>query len=167
MTPAEHIYGGTIRRPLRGSPRRQLLAQRAEELLRRHLAEPVTIRDLCEKIGVSRRSLHLGFREYFGMSPKQYVKKLRLSCARHDLCNASPGTLVTDVAVRWSFFHLGRFASDYTRCFGESPSHTLTVHRSPFLDSEPGPWRPLSSDEPQGRAADEIRDTRRHLALSG
>src|SRR5579864_6045632 len=70
---------------LQSSPRRQLLAQRAAELLRSRLPEPVTIRDLCDTIGVSRRSLHLGFRESFGVSPKQYLKRLRLSGARHDL----------------------------------------------------------------------------------
>jgi AraC-like DNA-binding protein len=136
---------------LRSSPRRQVLAQRAEELLRRRLPEPVTIRDLCDMIGVSRRSLHLGFREYFGMSPKQYLKKLRLSGARHDLCHAGPGTLVTDVALHWNFFHLGRFASDYTRCFGENPSRTLNVREEYLRDigmsrSRPSPAIPDKSN---------------------
>jgi len=31
---------------------------------------------------------------------------------------------IGDVAARWGFWHLSRFAADYTRLFGELPSAT-------------------------------------------
>lgn len=39
----------------------------------------------------------------------------------------SPGSRasVTDVAVRWGFFHLGRFAQQYRERFGVLPSETV------------------------------------------
>ncbi len=32
---------------------------------------------------------------------------------------------MTDIATKWGFGHLGRFAAAYRARFGESPSHTL------------------------------------------
>ena len=31
----------------------------------------------------------------------------------------------TDVAMRWGFWHLGRFSAEYRGFFGESPGRTL------------------------------------------
>ncbi len=43
----------------------------------------------------------------------------RLLTARNE------GKTVTDIAMKYSFFHLGQFAVDYRKIFGESPSETL------------------------------------------
>jgi AraC family ethanolamine operon transcriptional activator len=32
---------------------------------------------------------------------------------------------VGDIAARWGFWHLSRFAADYKEMFGELPSNTL------------------------------------------
>jgi AraC family ethanolamine operon transcriptional activator len=45
---------------------------------------------------------------------------------RRELRAAEPGTArVTDVAMRWGFWQLGRFAVEYRALFGERPSQTL------------------------------------------
>jgi AraC family ethanolamine operon transcriptional activator len=36
---------------------------------------------------------------------------------------------VTEVAFRWGFWHLSRFAREYRSMFGESPSETLRRRR--------------------------------------
>jgi AraC family ethanolamine operon transcriptional activator len=59
------------------------------------------------------------------MSPKKFLKTLRLNAARHELHRASGATTVTEVAFHWGFFHLARFAADYHQMFGELPSQTL------------------------------------------
>ena len=105
--------------------RRQVLARRAEEFIRVRIDAPITLFDICDWVGASERSLHLGFLERFGMSPMAYLKVLRLNRARRQLRDAAPGTSVTDVAMRSGFLHLGRFATDYGRFFGEWPSATL------------------------------------------
>ncbi|MFV2073945.1 MAG: helix-turn-helix domain-containing protein, partial [Thermoanaerobaculales bacterium] len=45
--------------------------------------------------------------------------------ARRALRSATQPTLVTDVANSWGFWHMGQFAADYRRQFGELPSETL------------------------------------------
>jgi AraC-like DNA-binding protein len=35
------------------------------------------------------------------------------------------GVSVTDVALRWGITHTGRFAQEYRRTYGRSPSQTL------------------------------------------
>ena len=45
---------------------------------------------------------------------------------RADLIRADPrSTRVTDVAMRWGFFHQSRFAQQYREQFQELPSATL------------------------------------------
>jgi AraC family transcriptional regulator, ethanolamine operon transcriptional activator len=105
--------------------RRQVLARRAEEFIRGQIDGYITLSDVCHWVGASERSLHLGFLERFGMSPMAYLKVLRLNRVRRRLRDAAPGTSVTDVAMRSGFLHLGRFATDYSRFFGEWPSSTL------------------------------------------
>ena len=57
-----------------------------------------------------------------GTSPLAYLHDLRLDRVRVDLAaGAGP---VTDVAMRWGLHHMGRFAADYKRRFGELPSQT-------------------------------------------
>jgi AraC-like DNA-binding protein len=99
--------------------------RRAEAYLTAHLAEPVTVSELSRAVGVPVRTLHSGFRRSLGLPPKTYGRVLRLNAARVDLRKAGPGVTVSQVAIRWGFFHLGNFAADYRRMFGESPSETL------------------------------------------
>ena len=72
------------------------------------------------------------------MSPAKYLKRYRLTQARLRLRAADPvETTVTDVAVSWGFWELGRFAVDYRRLFGECPSQTLRG-RPPVRANGPG-----------------------------
>jgi AraC family ethanolamine operon transcriptional activator len=101
------------------------LARRAEELLRAHLEQPLAVRELAREVGMPLRTLHASFLGHYGMAPKAYLRALRLDAARRALERAEPGARVADVAVRWCFYHLGRFSADYHRAFGELPSVTL------------------------------------------
>jgi AraC family ethanolamine operon transcriptional activator len=100
-------------------------AKFAEEYLRAHVDQPISLPDLCEAVGVNERTLFLGFRERYGLSPKAYLKRLRLNHARRELLNATPETTVTSVATQWCFFQLGQFSAEYRSLFGERPRDTL------------------------------------------
>lgn len=104
----------------------------AEDHLRMHCAEPLTIERLAAAGGVSPRTLIKGFRRYRGMSPKVMLRELRFQSARDALLAAQPGTAtVADIATAWGFYELGRFAVEYRRRYAETPSSTLRCAVTP------------------------------------
>lgn len=109
--------------PPEGATARRWIARRAAALLEECCHEEIDIGWLCEKTGASRRTLHLGFLELYGLPPMKYLRALRLHGVRRDLKKKSPNpNRVTEVATRWGFTHLGRFAAAYREFFGELPS---------------------------------------------
>lgn len=104
---------------------RTLKARRALDFLHDHAGNPdTTLGDVCRAVQTSVRTLHLAFQESFGIAPKTLLKQLRLDTARRRLRSGSCAT-VTDAALTSGYSHLGRFAADYARQFGECPSTTL------------------------------------------
>jgi transcriptional regulator GlxA family with amidase domain len=122
---AETRYARPTDRASRRIPRHQLVA-RVIDFLRDNLGEPVTVAELSRMAGVSERTLRAAFHDVLGLSPKQYAIAERLRAARAALSAADPGTTtVTDIAMTYGFFELGRFAGRYRDVFGEVPSRTL------------------------------------------
>jgi len=106
--------------------KRDRALRRAKAYLREHGEEPVTVRDLCRVTEVSERTLRYAFFEQFGVSPKSYLTAMRLNGVRRQLNHADPSLAkIADVANHWGFWHMGQFAADYRRLFGELPSETL------------------------------------------
>lgn len=93
----------------------------------------VTVEELCEVCGVSRLRLNCAFRATLGMPPSEYMRLVRLNGARCDLLARRAPELakVTEIATRWGFDELGKFAGYYRRAFGERPSETCAMqHRA-------------------------------------
>lgn len=100
--------------------------RRAEDYLRAHLDQPLSLSDIAQAAGCSVRALNAGFRQFRQTTPMQQLKQLRLHAVRAELQQAdAPQASISDIALRWGFAHLGRFASDYRQQFGERPSDTL------------------------------------------
>ena len=110
-------------------PARMKLTKRADDLMRQHLTEPMGEIDLCGALGVSDRTLRLAFRERFGLGPMVYYRTLRLNAVRAML-RSHPAASVATLAKQWGFHHLGNFAADYRRLFGELPSRTRRENQS-------------------------------------
>jgi transcriptional regulator GlxA family with amidase domain len=66
------------------------------------------------------------FRKHRDCTPLEYLRRVRLHDAHLDLLTGNRATnTVSEVARRWGFGHLGRFAVHYREHYGESPHETL------------------------------------------
>jgi AraC-like DNA-binding protein len=89
-------------------------------------AHPFTVTDLARAADIGVRALQVSFHRHTGMSPMAYLRDLRLARVHEDLRRGRPDTdTVADVANRWGFSHLGRFAAAYRQLYGVPPSVTL------------------------------------------
>ncbi len=87
--------------------------------------ETLNLVELAHVAGVSLRQLQQAFKAFTGLPPAHWLRLRRLNGARRDLLRQGPGEVtVAEVAMRWSFWHLGRFSESY-RLFRELPSETL------------------------------------------
>ena len=105
--------------------RRKKLVDRACELMLGHADEPLSILEVCCRMGTSRRKLNYCFQDVLGTTPISYLRSQRLNNVRRALRQAGPGVTIQDTASHWGFWHLSQFAQDYRRLFDELPSDTL------------------------------------------
>jgi len=98
---------------------------RAIGILGDHNQFPINIEALCTMVGASWATLQRAFVEEFGVTPSSYIKSRRLAAVQSELIKKGPDALISDVANRWGFWHMGSFAADYRKQFGELPSETL------------------------------------------
>jgi AraC family transcriptional regulator, ethanolamine operon transcriptional activator len=105
---------------------RSQLVKQAEDYMMTHLDQPLTLKDVCDALHVSRRPLFYGFQEMFGTSPMEYLKAKRLQSTRRMLKVANPKTTsVRAISQKFGFWSTGHFARDYKAMFGELPVETL------------------------------------------
>ena len=71
--------------------------------------------------------LEQSFKIRFEVTPKAYVKCLRLARLRRDLQYPPCGELQTiiELASVYGFWHMGQLAADYRKVYGELPSDTM------------------------------------------
>jgi len=97
----------------------------------KNIRAPITVPELARKSGMSQRSLELAFHESLGISPRLYLLRRRLNSVHSELLVSDTGSgKVTEIALRWGFTELGRFAGYYKHLFGESPSVTLNSSKA-------------------------------------
>lgn len=100
--------------------------QDAVEFIHASLDTLPTVVDVARFVGVSVRTLERGFRAQYSVSPARYLADLRMRQTREELRGQlAPGTTVTSVAMKWGFYHPGRYSAAYFRRYGERPSETL------------------------------------------
>lgn len=98
--------------------------RRADEYIREHAAMPISLLDIADAAGVNARTLQLAYKSTYGVSPMQALQRERLKRVRFELLASGGRANVTETAMKWGFAHLGRFAGDYRRAFGELPRET-------------------------------------------
>lgn len=88
-------------------------------------AAHISVTDLVNRVGVSRRKLEYAFRSQFDKSPAEYIRLVQLNEIRSALLDeANQNLSIGDIAARYGIWHLSRLAQYYRTQFGELPSET-------------------------------------------
>jgi AraC family ethanolamine operon transcriptional activator len=127
-----------LRQNARGSGKRvslrvrDIAARRCLELIENQALRQLPNDVLLDACKVSERTLQYAIRDRFGMTPHEFIKARRLAKTRLALRRADHGNdTVGDIAAQFGFWHLGRFAAEYRKAFGELPSETLQTQDYP------------------------------------
>lgn len=115
--------GRLLEAPVKVAPR---AVRTAIDLLEEQPDVAWTVPDLARRSAMSVRSLQEGFRQATGQNPTEYLRAVRLRRAHAELVFGDPATTsVAEVATKWGFGHLGRFAAAYRQVYRTAPSATL------------------------------------------
>ena len=89
------------------------------EMMEANLSEPLTLVEIAQYAGLSRRQIERLFRQHMGRSPARYYLEIRLDRARHLLIQSS--LPVVEVAVACGFVSASHFSKCYRELYGRSP----------------------------------------------
>jgi len=106
--------------------KKHLNIEKARKALKNNIENVYTIKNLAEELGMNVRTLQYHFKENLGISAKQYFQNLRLNAIRNELRMANSKEIkVSDIALKYGFFHASHFSTEYKKFFQETPSTTL------------------------------------------
>lgn len=99
--------------------------RRARDIIESRTSDLLSIEEIAREVGVSTRCLQKGFRDFLGMSPGEYMRKVRLAIVHEALRQADSRRTVTDIMLEHNVVNFGRFAQYYKQAYGCKPSDTL------------------------------------------
>ena len=89
------------------------------ELMEANLSEPLSLLEIADDAGLSRRQIERLFRQEMGRSPARYYLEIRLDRARHLLVQSAMP--VVEVAVACGFVSASHFSKCYRELYHRSP----------------------------------------------
>ncbi|MBI1762561.1 MAG: helix-turn-helix transcriptional regulator [Acidobacteria bacterium] len=115
------LVGETLRRNRAHQPTASpLWLQQVKELLQARFTENLTLTDLAQHVGVHPVYLAQTFRKTYQCTIGEYVRKLRIEYACHELTtSASP---IVDIALAAGFCDQSHFTRTFKRALGAAPS---------------------------------------------
>lgn len=120
----DHPYSAALHRSVQVY--RPQPVRRAIDAIQARPEHPFTAEELARSAGVGVRTLQAGFQRYVGKSPLAYLRDVRLAHAHAELLTSDQRrTTVAEVAHRWGFPHVSRFAGAYRARYHTTPSRTL------------------------------------------
>ncbi|QBK31378.1 GlxA family transcriptional regulator [Roseitalea porphyridii] len=89
------------------------------ELMEANLSEPLSLLEIADHVGLSRRQIERLFRQEMGRSPARYYLEIRLDRARHLLIQSTMP--VVEVAIACGFVSASHFSKCYRELYAKSP----------------------------------------------
>ena len=114
---------GSVRR----SPPRWL--EQAREILRASFSGDLTVAGVAQTVGVHPVHLAVEFRRFYGSSPAEYVRRLRVEFACRAL--SGPPAPLIDVALAAGFSSQSHFTTTFKRLTGMTPTEYRAAFRAP------------------------------------
>lgn len=136
LLPYDHASAGD----LPGEYRR--LTATCEHVLANY-ASPITVADLAEKANLSVSQLQREFRKLFGMTPTDYLQRVRLLMARRSLEHSSQP--IGQIALACGFYD----QSHFTRAFRAATGLQPLAYRRRFTPRPPAVGRVEFTDKPK------------------
>lgn len=97
------------------------------ELMEANMSEPLSLLDIADHVGLSRRQIERLFRHEMGRSPARYYLEIRLDRARHLLIQSLMP--VVEVAIACGFVSASHFSKCYRELYGRSPQQERADRR--------------------------------------
>ena len=95
------------------------------------LEETMSVQSIVVQFKTSQKTLQNSFKSLFGITPKRFMRTLKLNKAHEDLQHVDALTTnVSDIAIKWGFCNFGRFSKDYKALFDVLPSETLNLNQT-------------------------------------
>lgn len=108
---------------------RQLIFKELLEWIQANLHAPISLTELEQRSGYSRRNLQLAFSQRFGCGPIQWIRRQRLDLARQHLLNPEASDTVAGICAKLGFRNLSAFSRDFHSFYGIRPSEVLREGR--------------------------------------
>ncbi|MCB1385457.1 MAG: GlxA family transcriptional regulator [Nitratireductor sp.] len=89
------------------------------EFMEANISEPLSLVEIADYVGLSRRQIERLFQGQMGRSPARYYLEVRLDRARHLLRQSTMP--VVDVAIACGFVSASHFSKCYREMYGKSP----------------------------------------------
>ncbi|MBO0783070.1 MAG: helix-turn-helix domain-containing protein [Ktedonobacteraceae bacterium] len=105
---------------LEGCDSAHSVVQEAIAYMQAHLRENFSVARLARRFLMSEATIRRHFRQFLGVSPRQYLLELRLTEARR-LMTTSQLT-IQEIAARTGFYDPAHFSSTFRKRFGLSPT---------------------------------------------
>ena len=93
--------------------------------IRQNYAKSLTVSLLAQEAGMSATAFHREFKQITGSSPLQYLKKIRLSCARSFIVH--DGMRINAAATQVGYDSSSQFIREFKRFFGVTPAKAKNV----------------------------------------
>ncbi len=101
------------------------VVRRAEEFMEANLGRPIGMSDVAAECACSRTKLFQAFKKERQWTPLQFLVRRRMERARRRLLAPADGVTVSAVSLDCGYPNFSRFAQQYRKLYGETPSMTL------------------------------------------
>ena len=107
--------------------------QAVKSYMDEHYDQPITIQTLAGQCYMSPNYLSKCFHSQIGMSPRQYLTKLRVSMGKKLLCSSQLS--IQEIAMRTGFSDVNYFIQHFKACYGKTPKqYRKTMIEEKILD---------------------------------